>query len=459
MALLEGSRYFPASHREALRDLGAEFELRPTEHVVVTGFEGATPLGNAEQTFNEMLKGNSAIKSFPVGNFRTNIAGPINFDISRFYPTDKDKRKVSQVAAMAEILAMDAVINAGIFDPEGQLSEGVDRNRIGVWIGSGIGPVQELINVYKAIYSRPDAEGKPDLVAGSRKVDILTGLRIFPQDVAGRPAMRLGARGWSGSTVEACATGASNIADAYRLVREGVVDIVAAGGVEDALHQHPETAIGAFAPMRIISSRNDEPERASRPFDRDRDGFVLSSGGGIVVLESIESAQRRGAHIYAEILGALKSTDGDINNPTGIDSGNVARLIRDCLLDGKTKQIHWPDAIFAHATSTEYGDEFEAEALRQVFREYLSGIPITALKSMLGHLLGGAGAVNVITAIQSMNSGIIPHIANLDNPDDIFMDLPLVRGKPMEKELNDVLAVAYGFNGFNAAINIGRFSS
>ncbi len=207
--------------------------------------------------------------------------------------------------------------------------------------------------------------------------------------------------------------------------------------------------------MHALSTRNDEPEKASRPFNKDRDGFVESSGIGAVVIESEEHAHKRGAKIYAEILGFDKSIDG--YDLTEGDPENIADTITRALYDEKNKAVHKVDAVFIHATSTPKGDRVEIQALRKASIENLQHIPITAIKSNLGHLLGGAGAVNAIAAIQSLNAGKVPPILNLDDPDEEFSDLNLVRGKPLEKEIATALVLAYGFGGHNAVLLLGKY--
>ncbi len=450
-------RLLPSDIQEKAKELGPYFKIRPNERVVITGFEAATPLGNADETFEAMLKGKSAIKEFNTDNFRTNIGGVLTFDISALYPTDKDKRMTSRVAAIAEIIALSAANKSGILGEDGLVLNSIDKRRTGVWIGTGIGPVQEIIDIDRSINSVVESDGSINRRIGSKRVDTFTGLRIFPQDVAARAAMRIGAQGWSGSTVEACATGASNIVDAYRLIKDGHLDVAIAGGVEDALYNHGDTAISTFTAMRILSARNDNPDKASRPYDRDRDGFVLSSGGAVVILESLESAKKRNAPILAEILGAYKTIDGDRDNPTSLDPINVARTIREVLIDQETGQLRDLDAAFTHATSTREGDKLEAQSLRNVFGNHVKNIPITAIKSMLGHMLGGSGSESLVAATQSLNKNILPYTKNLENIDEEFKDLNIVRFEPLQKEISTALSLSYGFGGFNAAILLGKY--
>ncbi|PJC28726.1 hypothetical protein CO053_03075, partial [Candidatus Shapirobacteria bacterium CG_4_9_14_0_2_um_filter_40_11] len=229
-----------------------------------------------------------------------------------------------------------------------------------------------------------------------------------------------------------------------------------AGGLEDILSAYPEASIGMFAAMRsVLSTRNDEPEKASRPFDKDRDGFVLGAGGGAVVIEALDHALERGAPILAEILGFNKSMDG--SDPTNLNKKIVAGTILKALYNQRTKEFYEVDSIFAHATSTNQGDQAEAELLKMIFGDSLKNIPIAAIKSNMGHLAGGAGAVNVIAAINALNSGKIPPILNLENPSQEFEGLFFVRGKPLEKDIKTALVLAYGFGGHNAVMLLGRY--
>lgn len=208
-----------------------------------------------------------------------------------------------------------------------------------------------------------------------------------------------------------------------------------------------------------LSSRNDEPEKASRPFDRDRDGFVFSAGGGVIILERLDSALARKAKIYAVVLNAEKGSDG--YNPTNLNIERVAKLILKTLqIPGKKGMTYPIDSIFAHATATKSGDAAEITTLRMALGdEYLRKIPITAIKSMHGHLAGGAGAINAISALRAFEKGFLPPIINLDNVDDPFKDLNLVRGKALKGNFNTALVLAYGFHGKDAVVVFGKYTS
>lgn len=434
--------------RERAFGLGIEAERKPAENIVITAIELQTPFGGTEETKKALFEGRSAVKSFDVGNFRTSIAAPFDFDPTPYLEENvdrKDLRGLAPITGIAVKAVREAAIKVKLLGEDGKIdSKLVNPDRVSSCISSGIGATHYLVDVDKTIH---------DPKKGSRRIT-LDGLKIFPEQINARPAMILGYSGWGINSSEACATSASAIVEAARLVREGLADIVFAGGFEDILRDNKELGIALFAGIKALSARNDEPEKASRPFDRDRDGFVLGSGGGIVVVESEASALKRGVIPQARLLGFEKSMDG--NHPTQLSPRRVAKTIAQAIYNIKAKDYYDVDAIFAHATATD-GDTWEAEALRMVFGDDLKEIPITAIKSMLGHLAGGAGVVNAAAAIFSLQEGRIPQILNLDNPDEAVADLNFVRGKPLERNINTGLAPAYGFGGYNAVLLLGKY--
>jgi 3-oxoacyl-[acyl-carrier-protein] synthase II len=362
----------------------------------------------------------------------------------------------SSVNAMAIVIAREAMRKASLLGEDGKLREGINKLYAASWAASAFGSAQRMIDVYSQIHQK-DEKGSEDLIAGSRRIHPREGLKTFPEELNGGVAIDFGMSGWGGSSVEACATGLSNIIEAAEKIKTGRVDVAITGGFENVLCEHPETGIGLFAAMRsgVLSTRNNEPEKASRPFDKDRDGFVLASGGGAVVIESLEHALKRGAPIYGEILGFMKSMDG--SDPTNLNKDVVACTMLGALYNEKKKEFYDVDAIFAHVTSTKEGDTAEAAVLKMVFGDDLKNIPIAAIKSNMGHLAGGAGAVNFIAALNALNTGKIPHILNLDNPDPEIADLDFVRGKPLEKDIKTALVLAYGFGGHNAVMLLGKY--
>ncbi len=446
---------------DKLKELQFQTEDTPCDTVVITGYAEYTPLGNTLETEQSERVGRTGTRKMDVQNFRSNLAGPIDFRPEDHF-TEKELRGMSQIGALGVFLAKEAGKMGGVLDETGRLLKNFDPLRSGCTVSSGIGASTKMVDVYEKIHWKTNPEtGKmepADNVTGSGLLSPFIGLQLFPEELGGDIEATLGLSGWSVNSAEACATGLSSVVDAYHLIKTGKNDIVFAGGIEDNLTERPELAIGVFAAMRgPLSSRNDAPEKASRPFDRDRDGFVLAAGGGVLVLERLDSAISRKAKIYGVILNAEKGSDG--YNPTNLNVERVAKLILKTIKIPGDKAIGYPvDTIFAHATSTKLGDAAEIATLRKVFGdEYLQKIPITAIKSMHGHLAGGSGAVNAISAIRALEKGFVPPIANLENVDAPFQDLNLVRGKALEGDFETALVLAYGFHGKDAALLMGKF--
>ena len=439
---------------EMSQGLGVELENRPAERLVITGMAALTPLGNTEQTLEGLNSGESGVKELDVKNFAVSIAAPVEFNPEAHF-SKKEMKGRSPLNAMAVAIAREAMKNAGLLGEDGKLRKDIDRRQAASWMASAFGSVHHIIDVYNQIHKKDEA-GNENPRLNSGRISPRKGLEIFPEELNGQVAIDLGVSGWGGSSVEACATGLSNIIEAARIIKGGQAKVAVAGGLEDILSAYPEASIGMFAAMRsVLSTRNDEPEKASRPFDKDRDGFVLGAGGGAVVIEALDHALERGAPILAEILGFNKSMDG--SDPTNLNKKIVAGTILKALYNQRTKEFYEVDSIFAHATSTNQGDQAEAELLKMIFGDSLKNIPIAAIKSNMGHLAGGAGAVNVIAAINALNSGKIPPILNLENPSQEFEGLFFVRGKPLEKDIKTALVLAYGFGGHNAVMLLGRY--
>lgn len=347
------------------------------------------------------------------------------------------------------VVAREAALRAGIVNKNGKLNPEFNRDEVGTNIATGFGQALNVIDSY-------------EILRRGGRLSTYEGLKVFPEQSNSGVAQGLSLSGWGSNSSEACASGKSSIAEAELLIRSGRARVMFAGGFEDVFsgpsaeaHGHPEAPIGIFSALTALSERNDSPQSAMRPFDEDRDGFVMASGGGVLVLESIESALERGATIYATVLGAQKGMDG--GDSTNMDTGRVARLILKTLKVRGGEGFYPVDAIFAHATSTPTGDRNEIEAFRRAFGDLLPSIPITAIKSIHGHLLGGAGAINAISAVRSLYEGIIPPTINLSKRGKEFEDLDIVtdarRSNPQT-----ILTVAYGFGGYNAAVHFGRYS-
>lgn len=437
----------------------------PYQGLVITGYSAITPHGNTEQTWQALLAGKSAVRHLDVNNFRTNIGAPVDFRPEDHF-TKRELRGKSPLVAMSIVEARKALEMAGLLNAQGKIPEEFTRDgRVASWISSGIGTTYNLIDVHNTINNTVTSrEEHGEVVStvtrdaryGSSRVSPMDGLETFPEQINAQTAMDVGITGgWGGNTAEACATGASNIAEGSRLIKNGWADVVLAGGFDDVLTRHRDVGVGIFSGMRsVLSTRNDDPEKASRPFDKDRDGFVLGAGGGLVVVEELGHALRRGAPIFAYIDGFQKSMDG--RGATGLDAQNVARMIvRTFMRDGGG---YYPnvDAILAHATSTKDGDGLEKHVFQMVFGDALKDIPVTAIKSSFGHLLGGAGSVNIIAGIEALRDGKIPPVVNFENADEGMEDLNVVHGEPLVRPINRVLTVAYGFGGYDASLILSK---
>lgn len=452
-AYVESSTYW-----ESARERGVSLARIPETRVVITGMEAITPLGYLSDTITAFKQGRSGVIYKDVGNYHTGLQAPLPewFDpISEL--VGDEKRMMGFLGAMEVVIARRAGRMAGLLSENGRLLDGVvHRNRAGSWIGSGIAETIYLIEVHNYLHRK--VRGVVDPVANSRRISPTLAVRVFPEEPNGDVARLLGLSGESGTSVEACATGASNIYQGYKSIISGENDVVFAGGSEEVLKEHARETIGIFAGLQALSTRNDSPETASRPFNRDRDGFVVASGKAALVLEGLNHALKRNAPIIAELLGAAKLIDG--HDKTELLPVRVADTIAKALFDPANEGLRKPDAIFAHATSTPVGDLLEAQALSLVFGKDLRFIPVTAIKSFIGHTLGAAGAINAAVAVQSLLDQEMPYILNLNNPDPEITDhvkMAFVRDHFMKHPLRTALAVAYGFGGYNCALLLGRY--
>lgn len=446
---LRGGRRIDLS-RQA-RELGVEFEERPSELVAVVGFAELTSFGKTLATAQAELEGRSGTTVFkqdpdaPYNPHAPRVAAQALFDPTEHFDR-RELLRTPTITAMNLVIAREAARMAGIVTEEGILLPSLvsRRNKIAVSMPSGMGPALGAIDTYL------------DIQNGKRTTSY-EGLRIFPEQPTAKAAMDLKVGGWTSNSSEACATGLSSIADAWLRIRSGVNDIEIAGGSEDALSVHPEILARVFGAIRAISNNENDPEHASKPFNINRTGFVPASGGGALVLERLDSAIARGVNIYAVILSARKGMDGD--HPTNMNTDRIADVMLQTLKDRNGEGFYGVDAIFAHATATGEGDPREIEALRKVFGDQLSSIPITAIKSMHGHLLGGAGVINAISAIRALHGGIIPPTINLTDseimPEAAGLDIVT---KARKVELQTALALAYGFGGYNAAVLFARYN-
>ncbi|QGN47464.1 beta-ketoacyl-ACP synthase II [Micromonospora sp. WMMD558] len=402
--------------------------------VVVTGLGATTPLGgDVASTWDAMLNGRSGVSALTqewAAQLPVRIAAQLAVDPAGLLDRVK-LRRLDRSEAIAIIAAQQAWADAGLAD------SGLDPERLGVSVGSGIGGALTLL-----------AQDDVLEASGPRRVSPHTIPMLMPNGPAAWVGLELGARAGVHSVASACATGAEAIALGMDMIRAGRADVVVAGGTEAVIHSLP---IAGFSSMRAMSTRNDEPERASRPWDKGRDGFVLGEGAGVLVLERAEHAAARGARVYARLAGAGITSDGyDIVQPHPEGAGAI-RAIAKAIADAdvaKADIVH----VNAHATSTPVGDLAEIKALHQALGDH----PVlTATKSMSGHLLGAAGALESIATILAIRDGVVPPTINLDDPDD-GLDLDVVANKARHMEIPAALNNSFGFGGHNVALVFTR---
>ncbi|HPE07449.1 MAG TPA: beta-ketoacyl-ACP synthase II [Smithellaceae bacterium] len=407
--------------------------------VVVTGLGALTPLGNSvSESWAGAVAGKSGIgpiTRFDASAFNAKIAGEIkNFDPLR-YVDKKEVRRYDNFAIYALAASQMALEDAAL-----TISPDI-AERVGVIIGSGMGGVQTIEDEIKVLNT-----------SGPRRLSPFAVPAIIANLGSGHVSIRFGAKGPISCTVTACASGTTAIGDAYKTIAYGDADVMITGGVEAAV---TPLGIGGFCAMKALSTHNDEPEKASRPFDKARNGFVLSEGCGVLILEEMSFALNRGAKIYAEIVGYGCTSDAFhlAAPPPGHEgAGRSMRLaIKDAGL--KTTDI---DYINAHGTSTPLNDLYETQAIKDLFGEHTKNMLISSTKSMTGHMLGATGAVEAIFSIKAIQEGVIPPTINLDNPDD-GCDLDFVPNVARHKEINTAMSNSFGFGGVNAVVIFKKY--
>jgi len=406
--------------------------------VVVTGMGAVTPLGLGVDAFWEgLVQGRSGvgpITQFDASAFSTRIAA----EVKDFDPTDfmdkKDARRMDRFAQFAVAGARMALEDAGI-------SDNVDWERVGVLIGSGIGGIHTFEEQCRNLFEKGPDRVSPFFVP-----------MMIPDMAAGQVSILLGAKGHNACTVTACASGSHSIGDAFKVIQRGQADVMITGGTEAAVSA---LSMAGFCAARTLSTRNDEPERASRPFDKDRDGFVLGEGAGILILEELEHAKARGAKIYAEIIGYASTGDAyHITAPA--PEGDGARRAMLAALEDAGVEPGDVDYINAHGTSTEYNDKFETMAIKAVFKEAAYRIPVSSTKSMTGHLLGAAGGVEAIATCKALAEQVIPPTINYETPDP-ECDLDYVPNQARPAQLEIAISNSFGFGGHNAVLVFRRY--
>ena len=406
--------------------------------VVVTGLGCVTPLGgDVNSTWEAALAGRSGvgpITRFDASEFPVRIAAEVTdpFDLGDL--PAKEARRLDPVVAMALAASNQAAADAGL------VADDDNRSRIGVAIGSGIGGLETLQDAYKALTS-----------GGARRVSPFTIPMSICNMASGYVAIRHGLWGPNLCHVGACASGAQGIGEAARVIQHGDADVVLAGGTEAAI---TEVGVAAFAAMRALSTRNDDPQAASRPFDAERDGFVMGDGAAVLVLEALEHAQARGARVRAEVLGYALTADAmHVAQPTENAEG-AQRCMRLALAHAgiSTADVGY---LNAHATSTPAGDVSEARAIRAVFGPRVADLAVSATKSVTGHLLGAAGALEALLCVRALETGWLPPTANLEKPDP-ECELDHVALKARQSDVAVALSNSFGFGGTNATLLLGR---
>ena len=410
--------------------------------VVVTGLGALTPIGNdVESYWNGLVSGKSGadhITYFDTSKFKTQFACELKgYDPLNHFDR-KESRKLDKFAQYAIVCSDEAIKNANLN------LDSIDKNRVGVIWGSGIGGL-ETFQVEATNYALGD---------GTPRYNPFFIPKMIPDIAPGVISIRHGFKGPNFATVSACASSANALIDSLNYIRLGYSDIIVSGGSEAGIIK---SGIGGFNAVRALSTRNDDPKTASRPFDLDRDGFVLGEGGGCIILEEYEHAKSRGAKIYAEVCGAGLSADAYHMTAPHPDGEGAISVMNNCIKDSglSYKDV---DLINMHGTSTGLGDKAESKAVKAVFKDHAYSLNINSTKSMTGHLLGAAGAIEVISCILSINNNMVPPTINHFNDDpEIDNKLNFTFNKAQKKEVKVAMSNTFGFGGHNACVLLKEF--
>ena len=414
--------------------------MRGDRRIVITGMGCISPVGNdVTSAWDAICNGRSGIgplEAFDAERFPAKIAGEIrDFDIGD-YLSPKESRKCDPFIHYGMAASMQAIADAGLSDDES------DAERIGLAIGAGIGGISTIERTYSTY-----------LESGPRRISPFFIPGVIINMIAGNLSIKYGYKGPNLSIVTACTTATHNIGDAARLIAYGDADVMVAGGSEFGT---TPTAYGGFTAAKALSTRNEEPDKASRPWDVGRDGFVLSNGAGIVVLEELERARKRGAKIYAEVAGYGMSGDAyHITSPSEGGEG-AARCMSNAINDAGLDPSEI-DYVNAHGTSTQLGDRAECAAVRTCFGDHAGKLMMSSTKSMTGHLLGAAGGVEAIFTALALRDGVIPPTINLDEIDSDCRDIDLVPHEAREQPIRAALSNSFGFGGTNGTLLLKRF--
>ena len=407
--------------------------------IVVTGLGMVTPLGTGVQkTWYALLKGQSGIDKislFDASGFPCQIAG----EVKDFNPEDfielKEQKKMDRFIHLAIGAATFAVEDSGL-----KITSS-NELRVGVSVGSGIGGLPAIEKYHSVLMEK-----------GPRRISPFFIPMVIVNLAAGQISMRYGAKGPNAAAATACATGSHSIGDAFKIIQRNDADVMIAGGCESAISP---LGIAGFSAMKALSNRNHEPQKASRPFDKDRDGFIMGEGAGIIILEALEHALSRDARIYAEIVGYGMSADAyHITSPSPDATGAIKSM--NMAIEDAGIQAEEVDYINAHGTSTKQNDELETLAIKKVFGNHAYKLAVSSTKSMIGHLLGASGGVESIFSILSIHNGKAPPTINLDNPDPLC-DLDYVPHKARDMNIEVAMSNSFGFGGTNATLIFRKY--
>lgn len=411
-----------------------------SNRVVITGIGAITPIGTGKDAFWEALlagkSGIGKISRFDATEFTAKIAGEVKDFEPENYIDKKEAKRMDRYAQFAVAATKIAIADAGL-----EL-EKENCERIGTFVGTGIGGIETMHEQYKKLFDKGPSRISPFFIP-----------MMIANMAAGQVSITFGLKGPSSCVVTACATGTNSIGDAYRVIQRGDADAMVAGGTEASISP---AAVAGFCSMKALcTDRNDEPERASRPFDKDRSGFVMGEGSGIVILESLEHAEKRGAHIYAEIAGYGSNSDAYHITATAPGGAMAAKCMQLAIKDAGMKPEDI-DYINAHGTSTHLNDECETMAVKTVFGEHAKNIAMSSIKSMTGHLLGAAGGIECIATVLAVQDDMMPPTINYETPDE-GLDLDYVPNKARAKTVRAAISNSFGFGGHNACLLLKKF--
>jgi len=412
-----------------------------SNRVVITGLGVISPVGTGKDVFwKSLLEGKNGIDKitrFDASEYKSQIAGEVKDFDPADYMDKKEAKRIDRYAQFAVAAAKMAVEDAKL-DLEAE-----DCDRIGTFVGSGIGGIETMHSQYEKLFDKGPSKISPFFIP-----------MMIGNMAAGHVSIALGLKGPSSCVVTACATGTNNIGDAFRVLQRGEADVMVAGGTEASISQ---AAVAGFCSMKALcTDHNDDPAHASRPFDANRSGFIMGEGAGIIVMETLEHAEKRGAHIYAEIVGYGANSDAyHITSPAphGVQAAKcMAKALEDAGLDPSEV-----DYINAHGTSTHLNDLTETEAIKTVWGEHAKDVSVSSIKSMTGHLLGAAGGIECIATALAVENDMLPPTINYETPDE-GLDLDYVPNKAKAKTVRAALSNNLGFGGHNACIVLKKYS-